>query len=48
MVAVSCNPNTLARDLNVLIDGGYALRSIAPIDQFPFAAHLETVAVLER
>ena len=48
VVAVSCNPNTLARDLNVLIDGGYALRSIAPIDQFPFAAHLETVAVLER
>ena len=48
VVAVSCNPNTLARDLKVLIAGGYRLRSITPIDQFPFTAHLECVAVLER
>ena len=48
LVAVSCNPNTLARDLKMLIEGGYVLKSITPIDQFPFTAHLEAVAVLER
>ena len=48
VVAVSCNPSTLARDLKVLLEGGYHLKSITPIDQFPFTAHLEAVAVLER
>lgn len=48
VVAVSCNPGTLARDLKILLDGGYHLKSITPIDQFPFTAHLEAVAVLER
>jgi 23S rRNA (uracil1939-C5)-methyltransferase len=48
VVAVSCNPNTLARDLKVLIEGGYRLKAITPIDQFPYTAHLECVAVLER
>ena len=48
VVAVSCNPNTLARDLKVLVDAGYRVQSITPIDQFPFTAHLEAVAVLVR
>jgi 23S rRNA (uracil1939-C5)-methyltransferase len=48
VVAVSCNPGTLARDLRCLIDGGYKLKSVTPIDQFLFSAHVEAVAVLNR
>lgn len=48
VVAVSCNPATLARDLRILIDGGYRLDSVTPIDQFLFTAHVEVVAVLRR
>lgn len=46
VVAVSCNPVTLARDLAILLDGGYVLQSVTPIDQFLYSNHLETVAVL--
>ena len=48
VVAVSCDPGTLARDLRLLIDGGYAVESVTPIDQFLFSAHVEAVAVLRR
>lgn len=48
VVMVSCNPATLARDLRVLIDGGFRLDGITPVDQFLFTAHLEAVAVLSR
>ncbi len=48
IVAVSCNPATLARDLRILVDGGYQLKSILPVDQFLFSPHIEVVAVLER
>ena len=39
---------TLARDLRTLIDGGYALCRVVPIDQFLFSPHVEVVAMLER
>ena len=48
VVAVSCNPATLARDARILVDGGYRLRAVTPIDQFLFSAHVEAVAVFER
>jgi len=48
VVAVSCSPSTLARDLRTLIDGGYVLQSVTPIDQFVFSAHIEAIAVLRR
>jgi 23S rRNA (uracil1939-C5)-methyltransferase len=48
VVAVSCDPGTLARDLRILVDGGYALERVVPIDQFLYAAHVEVVAVLRR
>lgn len=48
IAAVSCNPVTLARDLSILIDGGYRLKSVTPIDQFLWSSHVEAVALLER
>ncbi|MBN9274835.1 MAG: class I SAM-dependent RNA methyltransferase, partial [Mesorhizobium sp.] len=48
VAAVSCNPVTLARDLRILLDGGYALKSVTPIDQFLWSSHVEAVALLEK
>jgi 23S rRNA (uracil1939-C5)-methyltransferase len=48
VAAVSCNPLTLARDLAILIEGGYVLNSVTPIDQFLWSPHLEAVALLEK
>jgi 23S rRNA (uracil1939-C5)-methyltransferase len=48
VVAVSCDPGTLARDARLLVDGGYAIESVSPIDQFLFSAHVEAVAVFRR
>ena len=48
VIAVSCNPTTLARDARLLIDGGYRLTKVTPIDQFPFAPHMEAVAVFSK
>ncbi len=48
VIAVSCNPATFARDARILVDGGYAIESITPVDQFVFTPHVELVAVFER
>jgi 23S rRNA (uracil1939-C5)-methyltransferase len=48
VVAVSCNPATLARDARHLVDGGYKLETVTPIDQFVYSAHVEVVAVFRR
>jgi 23S rRNA (uracil1939-C5)-methyltransferase len=48
IAAVSCNPVTLARDLALLVDGGYAVRSVTPVDQFLWSPHIEAVALLEK
>lgn len=46
VVAVSCNPGTLARDLRILIDGGYSLERVIPLDQFLWSPHVEALALL--
>jgi 23S rRNA (uracil1939-C5)-methyltransferase len=46
LVAVSCNPGTLARDLRILVDGGYRITRVVPVDQFLFSPHIEVVAYL--
>jgi 23S rRNA (uracil1939-C5)-methyltransferase len=48
LVAVSCNSGTLARDLRILVDGGYRISRVVPVDQFLFSPHVEVVAHLVR
>jgi 23S rRNA (uracil1939-C5)-methyltransferase len=48
VVAVSCAPSTFARDARILIDGGYRLERLTPVDQFPYTAHLEVVGVFRK
>jgi 23S rRNA (uracil1939-C5)-methyltransferase len=47
LTIVSCDPATLARDLQGLLAGGYRIRQITMIDLFPQTFHLEAVAELE-
>jgi 23S rRNA (uracil1939-C5)-methyltransferase len=48
LVAISCNPATFARDARTLVDGGYRLARVVPVDQFLWSAEVELVAHFER
>lgn len=48
IIYVSCNPSTLARDLEILKLGGFEIKSIQPIDMFPHSYHVECIVLLER
>ncbi len=48
IVYISCNPETLARDLRFLTNNGYEARKIKPVDMFPFTHHIECVVQLCR
>jgi 23S rRNA (uracil1939-C5)-methyltransferase len=48
VVAVSCDPGTFARDARILVDGGYRLLRVQPVDQFLWSPHVELVAEFRR
>ncbi len=47
IIYVSCNPFASARDISVLLEGGYRIARVAPVDLFPRTDHVETVFLLE-
>ena len=48
IVYAACSPETFARDARTLVDAGYTLQEVRPIDQFVYAAEIELVALFER
>ena len=48
VVYISCNPETLARDLQMMTKKGYKVKKICPVDMFPHTNHIECVVLLER
>jgi 23S rRNA (uracil1939-C5)-methyltransferase len=48
IAAVSCNPESFARDARILTDGGYALDWVRVVDQFRWSPHVELAAALSR
>lgn len=48
VVGVSCNPQTFARDARVLINAGFRLETVTPVDQFLWSAHVELVGIFRR
>jgi 23S rRNA (uracil1939-C5)-methyltransferase len=47
-IAVSCNPQTFARDAAILLAGGYMPERIIPVDQFRQSPHVEIVGIFRR
>ena len=48
IIYVSCDPATLARDIRILTERGYAFVEGAPVDMFPHTGHVETVALIQK
>jgi len=48
VIAVSCDRGTFARDARILVDGGYKLAAVTPVDQFRYSFHIEIVARFEK
>ena len=48
IVYVSCNPTTLAPNAAQLVEAGWTLTSVQPVDMFPQTPHIECVALLEK
>lgn len=48
VIAVSCDRNTFARDARILVDGGYRLSAVTPVDQFRYSFHVEIVARFDK
>jgi 23S rRNA (uracil1939-C5)-methyltransferase len=48
IAAVSCNPASFARDARILLDGGYRLERVVPVDQFVYSAETEVVGLFAR
>ena len=48
IVYISCNPETLARDLKYLTRKGYRVEEVQPVEMFPFTGHVETVVLLSK
>ena len=48
VVYVSCNPETMARDLALLTKKGYRAEGFTPVDMFPTSEHIEVVCALSR
>lgn len=48
VVYVSCNPATLARDMKFLVEKGYVVKEVQPVDMFPHTVHVECVVLIEK
>ena len=48
VVYISCNPETLERDLRYLVNNGYEVKKMRPVDMFPFTLHCEVVVQLSQ
>ena len=48
IASVSCDPKTFARDTAILLEGGYRLERVIPLDQFKYTPHIELVGIFRK
>ena len=48
IIYISCNPSTQARDVNILMQNGYQIINIQPVDMFPHTPHIENIVLLDK